>query len=210
MVYALRKVIAGGTIRLENAIDINVHELLEEYQQVAWDGNGFAPSGVDVISQLHGSLSYFHRNETRLKTFEWEFPKLGFCLLHTGHKLPTHTHLNELPAFYDQDLRTIVNDADTALQSKNADTIINCVNNYADVLRDQNLVCDNTLQLLKTISSRPEVLAAKGCGAMGADVILVLLPKKEHSTFSDWVSTQSLTIIARESEMSDGIRIEGN
>jgi hypothetical protein len=43
------------------------------------------------------------------------------------------------------------------------------------------LIHSNTVQLLKTLSGSSEILFSKGCGALGADVILLVFLSKDKS-----------------------------
>jgi mevalonate kinase len=132
------------------------HEsLLEAYYQTAWSGEGCKPSGYDVLAQLQppNCAVYINKNEHILTNITWPFNDIAFILLHTGKKLATHQHL-----------ASSIMPADTINAS------------YHELTR-LNLVAAHTLQCISELKKHKFILALKGCGALGADVILVLVPK---------------------------------
>ncbi|MNL60771.1 hypothetical protein D3C87_1846140 [compost metagenome] len=54
----------------------------------------------------------------------------------------------------------------------------------------------------------PGVLAAKGCGALGADVILVLTRKGDSSALKDLCQHKGLKIMAERKDMATGLQMQ--
>ncbi|RYZ82339.1 MAG: hypothetical protein EOP04_22235, partial [Proteobacteria bacterium] len=71
------------------ALKYGVHDqpdwaaMLEEYRQCAWNGEGVAPSGADVVSQIHGGITCFDGREFQAQSLQWNFPNLSFTLVRT-------------------------------------------------------------------------------------------------------------------------------
>ncbi len=176
-----------------------IKRLLACYQQYAWSKQGYAPSGADVIAQLTGQLTYFDKSTMHVEEYAWPFDDIGFCLLHTHNKLATHEHLKQLTDFNDEKLRDILTASHQALVNKDAKQFIDSIKHYHNELDRLNLVATHTLALLNTLNQQQAVLAAKGCGAMGADIILVIVKQSEKAAFVQWLNQVNLSLIADDS-----------
>ncbi len=160
-------------------------DMLKAYFQSAWQGVGLRPSGYDILAQsLHGCV-YIHRQQAQCQIYPWPFDDLAFILLHTGQKLATHQHLQAL-SLTDKikQLAEIVQSAKIAFETKDSTRIIESVNAYHQYLLKLDLVASHSLQQIKALQKNPDILAIKGCGAMGADVLLLLVPKHRLADFS--------------------------
>lgn len=188
MLAVLKSLITAATLDLKL--------LLDDYHTVAYAGNGYPPSGADVIGQLYGHLVFFHKEVMQLDNFNWPFNDCGFCLLHTGNKVQTHQHLQTIGQFDSQILRDVIAAGKNSLLSKNSLHFANAIQHYQEALRQQGLQADATQKLLNRIQSHTGVLAAKGCGALGADVIFVLLENQYYNVFMDWAATEFKVIYA--------------
>lgn len=152
-------------------------ELLDEYLRFAWNGKGSPPSGYDVIAQHLGGCVHVEKNKHIYNSYPWQFTDLAFVLVHTQRKLATHEHLQRLNKL--RSLEQLLAVAEYALQTfKSADSagFIEAINAYSLELLNLNLVAEHTKQLLIELQKDTDVLAAKGCGALGADIILLLTP----------------------------------
>lgn len=196
--------------------DIHQHEmeklfdykhLLETYKQVAWNGKGFAPSGADLIGQLKGSLTFFEKRRSSISIASWPFADLEFYLIHTGYKIATHEHLNSLPSFKIDKLEHIFSLVKEAFDSKQSQLFIDAVDYYAEELKALNLTCENTIQIVTDLKSVDGVKAAKGCGALGADVVLALVSSGHSAALKAYCQKNNLNIIASNEDVSAGLRI---
>ncbi|MCH9689188.1 MAG: hypothetical protein K0U24_05635 [Gammaproteobacteria bacterium] len=150
--------------------------LLEAYWDASFTNTGIRPSGYDVLAQAQSGCVYLHRNQSDNKVYDWPFANLAFILLHTGKKLATHHHLQTL-AMTDlmRTLSPIVGLGKQAFETNNSALLIQAVNAYHEQLQALNLVAEQTQAHIADLSESPDVLAVKGCGALGADVLLVLV-----------------------------------
>lgn len=173
-------------------------EMLELYYQHAWDGQGARPSGYDIISQSAQQMSFIHQQNNIIKTLSWPFDDLDFILVHTGKKLATHQHLQSFSSSVPlEKLSKIVYQAKAALEQKNADAFINCINNYQQALFESGFTAEHSLQLINELKQNKNILAIKGCGAMGADILLILCKKAQYQTTTSQLLQKNIQIIAK-------------
>lgn len=111
LVYALK-------MHLKNGTDEELFHALEAYSHSAWNGEGFAPSGADIIAQLKGGLCLFHPEKQTINTMEWPFTSLDYCLIHTNNKITTHNHLKSLDKLDVSGLDNIVEEGLSSLEKK--------------------------------------------------------------------------------------------
>lgn len=183
--------------------------LLQEYLQYAWTGEGIPPSGVDLLAQLRGQVFFHHKKTKQMHHFSWPFYNLRFCLIHTGNKLATHQHLKKLTDFNDEGLEDCVLLGMQALIEKNANQFIQAINQYAIALQARNLVASHTTILREQLMSDPDIVASKGCGALGSDVILVLYFREKQRQVLTHIKNLNLKIINDGIHVADGLIMAG-
>lgn len=191
-----------------------IFTLLQAYQACAWDDKGLPPSGADVAAQCIGStvimaneakqsssdnsqLCFVDRQQQQLTNMAWPFKDLAFFLLRTGHKVATHEHLQTLTHIPSEKLNAVMQSALQAINEKNAMHFVKAINAYAVCLQQVNFVAATSQTILKKLWQQPQVLAAKGCGALGADVILVLTAVEGSTSFANWAEKQAIEIVVR-------------
>jgi mevalonate kinase len=171
--------------------------LLYHYWQCAWSGHGIRPSGYDVLAQSSQQCVYIHHQQAICQSYHWPFDELGFILLHTGNKLATHQHLQTLNLTMSlASLITIVESAQQAFESADSQRVIDAVNSYHEALEQMGLVASHGLQWINRLRNHADVLAIKGCGAMGSDVLLLLLPAARMLTYCHELAAQGLLVLA--------------
>lgn len=174
---------------------IHINQLIEEYQDICGRHHPGPPrSGVDIVAQLAGHITYYHKNQQELATYNWPFADIVYCLIRTGEKVATHEHLRESPKFEEKPLEPIVMQTLKHLQNQEGQKFSDTVTQYGRALADQGLVHENTVTLLNSLLERPGVMGAKGCGALGADVILALVQKDHLSELGRWLHDRHLDI----------------
>lgn len=172
--------------------------LLRTYLSYAWNGVGLKPSGADLMAQATGKITLFAREPWRLEAYDWPFKEMGFLLIKTRHKLATHQHLAALPAFKSEKLYACMQTALQHFFASDEQGFANSVNHYAELLAQADLVSQDTLLLMAELKKIPGVLAAKGCGALGADTILILSKLTAKPAVLTWAQEQGLQCIANE------------
>lgn len=153
-------------------------ELLSFYQHYARQPGAVPPSGYDICAQTMAGCVYLNRQQDMVKSYHWPFTSLDFILIHMGQKLATHDHLKtvNLPSKYAiSELTALVEAAHSAFQVGSSEDLITAVNAYHQVLSRLSLVAGHTREWIDCLSSITEIKAMKGCGALGADILLVLV-----------------------------------
>lgn len=173
----------------------SIPALLDAYKHCAWNGEGLPPSGYDVIAQAQGNLCFIDNRGDSLQTCHWPFTTLDIYLLRTGKKLATHEHLQTLNNIDSDQLKNLVYAARRALDDVDDKVMIQAVNAYADQLLRRGMCASHTQKMLMELQNHPACLAVKGCGAMGADVVLCLVDSNQQQNFSHWLSTKPWKLI---------------
>lgn len=177
--------------------------MLQVYYQKSWAGKGLRPSGYDVIAQSQKGCVYINKQKKIIESYAWPFDDLSFFLIHTGVKLATHHHLQQttLPEPIDY-LSELVDAARQAFEHISSDQLINSINLYQEELTKLNLVTEHSLSLLNQINKFPEILASKGCGALGADILLLLSSRKNAEPLKAKLKKLNLLLLATENSLS--------
>ncbi len=181
---------------------MNKDHLLSTYIKYAWSGEGICPSGYDVLAQSSYGCIYIDGPGSFGHPFAWPFQELGFLLIHTGQKLATHHHLQAmtLPSQMDP-LAAIVLEAKVAFENADSDSMIRTVNAYHLQLLHMGLVAKHSMKYLALLKEEQDVLAVKGCGAMGADILLLLVPKYRENLMYQRLSTKGWKVLATSEQL---------
>lgn len=186
-------------------------QLLQEYINYAWTGAGPKPSGADLIGQVYGHFTFYHRETDELLTLQWPFDRLAFLIVRTGVKIATHKHLeaiNELNNEQQQQLAAIVMQVKTALNNNDPEQFIQAINAYGATLSELNLLINSSRLILAKLKANPHILATKGCGALGADVIFMVYAKQAHSQVIKLCNELRLPLVANFIQLTNGIEIK--
>jgi hypothetical protein len=70
------------------------------------------------------------------------------------------------------------------------------VKSYAYVLREMGFQSSHTLELLAPIEKQDWCLAAKGCGAFGADTLVILFAEQAREDARQFLRTWKLELVA--------------
>lgn len=191
-----------------NKQTLDKNKLLETYLHYAWNGVGTAPSAADLFAQSCGNLTYVNRDNLDITPYEWPFADLAFHLIHTHNKLATHEHLTKVSKIETAIFSKIVDSAMSALHSKCSTSFCEAINNYQTELKTQGLSSQHSQTLIKKFQAESQVLAAKGCGAMGSDIILLLTAPEKMKKIKQLCHKLNLTYIASKQNLTDGIHLE--
>ena len=189
--------------------EISISSLLQDYRQVS-QVNGALPSGADVVAQFLGAFDLslsdqVRREEKRLVYFDarsqslhhsvyhWPFSEVELLVLRTGKKLATHDHLQNLDLGDVGSLSETSQSIHQALESKSLSDFLSGIEQYGELLQQRGWVAEHTQEFLQKISREEGVLAAKGCGAMGADTIFVCVQKRDKDRLLKSFSNMGLS-----------------
>jgi mevalonate kinase len=173
-------------------------------------------SGADLTAHLQGGISYFERKTNTRSRLPFRFANIGFSLFSTGIKIKTHEHLETFrsdPMQLEKALgyEKIVHQMRLSLERNDGGLFVESINNSKDFLLANNWVADSTKDLLKKIESTDNnqkvILATKGCGALGADTILVV--HRQNIDISSWRRQMQdqlgLIFVAGDQDIAEGI-----
>lgn len=184
---------------------ISIAEMMDQYMAVAWSGEGKRPSGYDVRAQASEGCVLIHQAKNSCVSYPWPFHDVSFILVHTGKKLATHEHLKQV--IFEEagsaPLEEAALSAFDAFKIGDGVELTQAVNAYHATLLKMNLVAAHTLTLMKHISSLVHPIAMKGCGALGADVILLLISSAKLLETTDVLSHAGYFIVATSNQLYD-------
>ena len=130
----------------------------------------------------------------------WKFKGEGqIILFRTGFKIPTHQHLEQLqPGAWQKNFlaqkQSFEHTWKQAFQSWAA--MCRAVHEWAMFLEANQLIDSSAQQMLHSIRQHTGVQAAKGCGALGADVVCVLCPCDQAKFLTQSLSRLGLSPVA--------------
>lgn len=158
----------------------------------------YIPSGADVAAQALGHLAWIHTAGAQYTSLQWPFDTIEYCLLRTKSGVATHNHLaslHPLSQAWVHSLGQLAHRAATYFTADAALDFCRAVQAYGDALAEAHFITPESLDLVKQCKQQPGVLAAKGCGAMGADIVLVLLNSAMREDFYAWLrKTHRVTV----------------
>lgn len=164
------------------AQSVDPEQLLAIYNTHTHTSHGLSPSGYDVLAQLQWGCVYIHRQQGVYQSYSWPFTDIRPILVHTRHKITTHQHLSSLHTIPNlHELCIWVASAKTAMDQNDAQRFIESIRAYHHALQQQQWVALHTLRLIDTLYALPGVHAIKGCGAMGADVVLLIVETAQYA-----------------------------
>lgn len=187
---------------LQGARDEDAADLIHDYHICAKNSGG---SGADVLSQLRGGLAIVDARKPSVESRAWPFPELAFAIVRTGRKVATHEHLRMIQA---EDLLPLVPLAQEVVRavSKNSEVFVAKVRNYGRALRELNLQSLETIQILNVFERQDWCLAAKGCGAFGADTFLLLFHKNNFAEALAFTEREGFQFAA--TSLSGGLEVK--
>jgi hypothetical protein len=126
----------------------------------------------------------------------------------TGLKVASHEHLKELEVGDVSDLQEITRLALSAIEDQHWGSLCSLVNNYFVHLSDRGWQCPSTVELVQSLKEWSEVEAAKGCGALGADTLLLLFGASSEASIKEKLQKQGLEWVADSCDLSDGLGVK--
>ncbi|MBT4804477.1 MAG: hypothetical protein HON78_05740 [Legionellales bacterium] len=176
--------------------------MLNVYEKNSWSGVGSPPSGLDLVSQNYSGIVYLDLHSSKVETMRWPFKTAGFCLAHTNKKLATHSHLEGIRK--PENMAFLANYVDSAwgsLLQKDLSRLAMAINGFFNSQKDLGLVAGHTADIVDGAMESGIFLAAKGCGAMGSDVVMFLYEAKQNIEAVNFIQQLGLDILATEKNM---------
>ena len=162
--------------------------ILDAYQNATRKSDTLLPSGYDVLAQSatlqvsdacnnttnsKSKLIYINQHSV-VDCLAWPFDRLKIKTKRISTSCATHEHLSHLKTINTQPLQIITEQCYDSVHNSNPEIFINSINDYQTSLENLNLQLETTKHLCRQKRNEANVLASKGCGALGADVLLTV------------------------------------
>lgn len=181
-------------------------------QQALWNDfrvlTGERASGADVVGQTVGQVAFLHMEPIAAEARGWPFADLGFAIVRTQNKLNTHEHLAALEP---ERLATLPSIAALGLESFHmglTDTFVKVIREYAGELRKLDLQSAASQDMTDRLQKKEWCRAAKGCGAMGADTVLVLFASVDRDRALRDLEADGCEVISTDAQVSPGLEMK--
>ncbi len=210
LVHALAQFIADGRQTNESSV-VQVEPIWRDYRNVSAgsrNSNMMGPSGADIVAQFAGGLCEVNLEPFSFSQLSWPFEEFEFTIVRTGKKVATHEHLNEIRRVDTDELNFILERGLDAFETKDSQEFFDAVNDYYGELSELGLVADRTQVYVSTLLAQPFVRAAKGCGALGADTIVVFFATEYRLRMNRFLAELQLPVVTDSRGVSSGFRAQ--
>ncbi len=180
-------------------------QILAEYLQL-YKNEKVKPSGIDLMFQYLGEVSYVSPRENIFRDVYWKFNEIDFLLVSTGLKVKTHEHLQKLNLQDLAELPLISNQVIDGFLHKNSQAFLNSMKGWIKALRNRNLTHPDAIFIKDELEKIPNVIMAKPCGALGADVILVLFETVHRADVVAQLKNKKYIIQSVKTDLTRGLR----
>lgn len=162
------------------------HACWKDYQDLI-SNEPCSPSGSDVLAQGLRGMVHIDYQRAQGQSLGWTCPNLGYVLWHQHRHLATHEHIAALGERFESLrhsplaalMRQQAEEGCQAWQAGHDGRWLEALNGFAWGLEAMGFVADHTRTLLNQIRRWPETLVAKGCGAMGAETLMIWACQKD-------------------------------
>lgn len=148
-------------------------ETFLEYRELT----GGRPSGADLGAQMLEGIVLSEPGRVEFTSYDWPFEDMSLLWFRTPGKVKTHEHLSALKSANLSALVELSEKCIEAFLAHQSGPFRTSLNGFTQSLSEMNLQNEGALLLRARFMKTRGVLAAKGCGALGADVFLVLCEK---------------------------------
>lgn len=183
------------------------YELWQTYRSL-FELNKNKPSGYDLLAQsinlkLGDGLNLQTQNSTNhisVIEIENDLPKinnriwdinLNVLLFKTNIKINTHEHLKALALEDLEELKLISSAISSSYLNKDRYNFITNLKVFDSTLKELNYKNSESLEICKSIMTLETDLYARGCGALGADVIAVFYTGADSGSLISKIQSQS-------------------
>lgn len=188
------------SIWVEQERFLDIHEMLNDYLSLS-PQNYYLPSGADLVAQVQGGFTYFHKESGKIQTFFWPFSDLVLLLIGTKIKLATHEHLKNLSHFDSTNLDLIMQQMHDSLKTLKQSDFVLAFNAYAEELKRLGFLVQHCQKMIEDMQD-PGILGKKGCGALGADIVALLVERP----YAEQIKNK-YNVISSSDEIAHGVHI---
>ncbi len=178
---------AYSAILKDGGIDqIEPQKIWRSYRNLQF--KGFLPSGADVITQWVGGVCIFEQDPLSVETLTSSLPDLHCAVLRTGDYFETHKYLRNFKIGDVSDLKKISAQGVHAIKQRDESAFIEAVNDYRKSLENKNYITLKSQEILNKLANIKTIKAYKGCGAMGAETLIVFYKKQDKEEVKKQIS----------------------
>lgn len=196
ILYAYSSILRSGAID-----QIKPQDIWRDYRRLNFEG--FLPSGADVITQWIGGVSIFEQDPLSVETLTSSLPDLKCFVLRTGDYFETYQYLKNFKLADVSDLKKIAQLGVQAIKQRDELAFVSALNDYKKALKAKNYVSARCEEILNKIENIKAIKASKGCGAMGAETLIVFYNKQDEEEVKKEISF--LECVATASEITYGV-----
>ncbi|MEY4617030.1 MAG: hypothetical protein RJB66_1990 [Pseudomonadota bacterium] len=192
----------------ESQVEFDLRKIHKKYLELATTKTGVPPSGADLLGQIRGGLVEVDVGGGKIQWQAWPFPQWDILFFATGAKQATHEHLSALNQIDLKILRSIYQSTMAAFKASESDLFLQGFKAYQKELAHCGWQASFTGSLLAKINLISGVFAAKGCGAMGADVLAVIVDKKSATSVAGQIESLGVKFIGGLEKRTEGFSYE--
>lgn len=187
----------------------SIPDIFQNYLALFNDRKEQKPSGADLLTQLVGGLTHIDlAQETPfVEKLSWHFKDLEFLIFSTGLKVKTHEHLAELDRSLCDQLVKPSHEVIAAFKTQDSRTFTEALTGWSKKLEQMGLAAKPVVELKTYIEQQIPDVVVKPCGALGADVVVVLCSKvaKKHVLEQiELLNIKGLSFQADSSQLANG------
>lgn len=183
-------------------------QLLAAYRDAVRTQSEVMPSGYDVLAQFKGGLSFIHWKKSEFDSVAWTLEDLDVILVRGPLKIATHMHLKNLSLGDTNEFEALAWRAFESIRGESSADFIESIQDFSKLLQARGLTVPESLELQNKIRAIPGVSAVKGCGALGADVIMAVVPVKDREKVLVQLRAMKIEIISTLSNRCPGLRVD--
>lgn len=173
-------------------------QALQDFIACSSSATGLRPSGADMIAQNSGGLAFVDLACSNITNITWPFKGVDICLAHTKNKVATHEHLAKIKSGGDFScLSRNVDRFKESLVSNCLDGVVGSINSSCTELDRLGFLHPRSKEIINSALKHDFCLAAKGCGAMGADVILFVYHSSFFEKMKKFLNSEGLDLTFR-------------
>ncbi len=166
------------------------------------------PSGVDLLTQIKGGYCLTDTRTKELVSLNWPFQTLDWVAVVTGNKIKTHEHLDKTLNLNWGKLETLNQNVNEAFLIKDTEGFVQHLNAWREFLYVSKLEASTTTELLDVFLNIPGVRIAKGCGALGSDIVFIVFEKDRAAALEKSLEQWNPRHVIRSNQVSyEGMQV---
>lgn len=182
-------------------------DILKNYKNLFSDSET-KPSGIDLAFQYYGNVTLADPQNNFFQTLDWNFSDLDFIVLSTGLKIPTHEHLAKLNLKELTALPELSHIVSKVYAENKPSEFLYQMKNWVEMLDQHHLTHLNSVHLRMQLEKCEDILLAKPCGALGADVMIVFFHPEKIEVVKKKIFDLGLNPQAHSYDLANGLNAQ--